>query len=215
MPFSIVRNSSGEIQKHRVNRFDAAWFIVSICVFSLVAFLTYEHLIYVHNAAFILNSIVFFDNIHITMELVFAVLFIGMDMYNRSYIVDMMKLLATFDKEVNWTVFYMFRILKIILIFFLLKFKVAVWLRVNINFKQEYRSVWLSCLTATIMIVILIASTFYYLSFMLFYKSSIYFPCDIFACLIVTFITTANLLTFFTILNCLRTRYANLNAYLR
>lgn len=101
MPFSIVCNSSGEIQKHRVNRFDAAWFIVSICVFSLVAFLTYEHLIYVHNDAFILNSIVFFDNIHITMELVFAVLFIGMDMYNRSYIVDMMKLLATFDKEVN------------------------------------------------------------------------------------------------------------------
>lgn len=111
LPFSIVTDSNGKVKKARLSTLDLLLFVVAmfIHVSMAVGFLQiprigptdYNHMSY---------ALVLGDSILILLGLIFGIMVRIMDMCNRFKLVDIVKKLAAFDKEVS--IFLMFSIRK-------------------------------------------------------------------------------------------------------
>lgn len=103
-PFSFVRDSNGKIQKPKVSKIGLLWFIVSIQLYVLAAFilLKYSKSLgkndHKSRAIFILlNS----NNARLALSLISIAISIVIDMCNRYKLTNIVKIFATFDKSVE------------------------------------------------------------------------------------------------------------------
>lgn len=100
LPFSIGRDSNGEVQKSKLNVFDILWFVISISVYLFLAYY------YTQTAQIGMNSndsyfLSINDDIGIILGLVFGAISIGINMYNRSRFIDIIKGFSMVDKKVG------------------------------------------------------------------------------------------------------------------
>lgn len=101
MPFSIICNSKNEAQKPKVRAFDSLWFVVSICLYCLMAFVSYETRKHSRNSANISSNVLILgDSFHLITGLLFGALLIAMDMCNRNKLVAILRKFTVFDREV-------------------------------------------------------------------------------------------------------------------
>lgn len=102
MPFSIGRNTSGNISSPRVNKLDAVRFVASIIIYSIATFISFKYVKFRRDSNTKLRMLVLSDNLHLTFGLMFCVLTIGMDMYNRFKLTDLLKKFTIYDKHVSF-----------------------------------------------------------------------------------------------------------------
>lgn len=102
MPFSIGRTSNGNISAPEIKKIDGLWFLLTISIYSIVAIASFEYVKFKRESNLHLHMVeVSHHYLHLTMGLIFSVVFIGMDMYNRYNLVDLLKKFTIFDKEVS------------------------------------------------------------------------------------------------------------------
>lgn len=101
MPFSIGRSSSGNILGPRVHKFDAVWFVATILIYALATVVSFKYVKFKQESNTQLNMLVISNNWHLTSGLLFCVVIIGMDLYNRDKLVDLIKRFTVFDKQVS------------------------------------------------------------------------------------------------------------------
>lgn len=103
MPFSIRRNANRNILDPRVDKFDAGWFVMTILIYSLATFVSFEYVKFKPETNTQLNMLVIWTNLHLTLGMVFCVVIIAMDMYNRVKLVNLIKTFTIFDKQVSYS----------------------------------------------------------------------------------------------------------------
>lgn len=102
MPFSIVPSlNSKSLLQPRVNKRDALWFFISMCLYSVIAWRTIGKL----TAKLDENKIVcvlFTGNslLHV-ITMMFGIVKLIMDMYNRHKLVNILNKFTQFDREVR------------------------------------------------------------------------------------------------------------------
>lgn len=100
LPFSFIRNSNGEIQGTRVTVLDSLWFVTSICMYLFMAFICYKSVELPRDPNHSL-ILVIGDSLLIISGLVYSAVAVIVDMSNRVKIVNVLKKLTEFDKEVG------------------------------------------------------------------------------------------------------------------
>lgn len=102
MPFSIKRSSCGNILGPRVKKFDAVWLVATILIYLLATVVSSKYVKFEQGSKTqCWNMLVMSNNWHLTLGLMFCILFNGMDLYNRKKLVNLFKGFAAFDKEVS------------------------------------------------------------------------------------------------------------------
>lgn len=101
MPFTITYNSRGSIHGFEVGTFDILWFIVSIIINLIYAFMISNDTHLLQNLK--MESIILVGGDYLTdiFCIIFDVLLIGTDMCIRYKLVDILKKINTFDEKVN------------------------------------------------------------------------------------------------------------------
>lgn len=99
MPFSIINDSNGEAQEPRISKLDGLWFVVAICTYLAMGYITYE------NAApkdpnSMPYKLLFVDSIIFFPEIILGIFIIGFEMCNRFKLINILKEFITFDTEV-------------------------------------------------------------------------------------------------------------------
>lgn len=92
-PFSIIYDSNGAVQQSKITKFDGLWFVISMCIYVMMAFSVEEST----DGKFIF----LLGNVFTIFGLACSVLTIIFDMYNRSRFIDILKNISIFDKEVS------------------------------------------------------------------------------------------------------------------
>lgn len=100
LPFSIRRNSNGDIQEPKVNRLDGLWFLLTIVVFLSASYFVHQYISAFNSKTGTYVAIIL-DDLHVVLSLAFGALMIAMDMCNRLKIVELWKHFISFDKEVS------------------------------------------------------------------------------------------------------------------
>lgn len=99
LPFSIARNSNGEIQAPRVKIFDFLFFTLSIIWYLFLTCNSFHDIQYWPNLN--KSQVLTVSNYSLLiMGLIFGGLTITMDMFNRSRLVDILKKFIKFDQNV-------------------------------------------------------------------------------------------------------------------
>ena len=107
-PFTIVYDTNGDVQSARVTVFDFLWFIITVCMYLLLAWLSYGNKLPVganESPLLILGDLVL-----LIIGLIFGSAMIVFDMYNRSRLINIIKKFTKFDMEVNVNTFCAFGI---------------------------------------------------------------------------------------------------------
>lgn len=100
MPFSIVCQANGDIDRPTVTKIDILWFLISMFVYSFGIF-TLSQLIFPRGSnIYASHLVVLSDNITIALGLVLGFFAIVFDMNNRSKLVGIVKKISLFDKKV-------------------------------------------------------------------------------------------------------------------
>lgn len=99
LPFSVALDSNGNIQKARVSLFDALWFVISISLYLIMAFICYQNikLPQDQNVSYILAT---GDAMFLIAGLIYGAIIITIDMFNRFRIIDILRMFTAFDSEV-------------------------------------------------------------------------------------------------------------------
>lgn len=103
MPFSIKRSANGNILGPKVNKFDGVWFVTTMFIYSLASFVSFNYVKFNIESSTNLHMVVISTNLHLTFGLLFCVVIIAMDMYNRAELVNLLKKFTIFDKRVSYT----------------------------------------------------------------------------------------------------------------
>lgn len=101
MPFSILYDSKGEVQMPRITKCDGLWLIFSLCLYLSSVYLLYcnaQFSRYQHAPSYIL---LLGDFVLQMAILIFGILIIWLDMFNRFKLVSILKGFVAFDKEVG------------------------------------------------------------------------------------------------------------------
>lgn len=98
MPFTIIQDSNGTIQRPKLRTFDILWFILSIFLYILSTFMQFRNIQYTENRSYVLIG---GDFLLLKMSLIFSILNVVMDMCNRFKLVDILKNFNSFDEKVN------------------------------------------------------------------------------------------------------------------
>lgn len=102
IPFTITFNSNGDIQEPHIKKRDIIWLIISIFMYSFVSFLIYRTMKYSQDPNMSSYILVFGDFISVIIVIMCGgVLGMGIDIYNRYKIVDILQRIHQFDKQVN------------------------------------------------------------------------------------------------------------------
>lgn len=101
MPFSISYNENGRVQKAKIGVFDGVWFVISICTYLSLAF-TCFHRMKVQLEANVPFILFFGEQIHLALGLAFGALAITIHMYNRSKMIDILRIFSVFDEEASF-----------------------------------------------------------------------------------------------------------------
>lgn len=98
LPFTIVYNANGSIQGPKVRVFDITWFMLSIALYILSAFMHFRSIENLKSQSFVL---IVGDFLLLKLGLVFCILVIVMDMCNRFKLVEILKQFNSFDDKVS------------------------------------------------------------------------------------------------------------------
>lgn len=101
LPFSIVSNSSGELEGPRVSKFDGAWCMISMCIYASLVYSIIYGMEIPQNSSISATILLFGDNFLLIANFIFGILMIGVDMSNRYKFVNLMKKLVLFDNQVT------------------------------------------------------------------------------------------------------------------
>lgn len=101
MPFSINYDSNGNIQEPKVNKRDVLWFVTSICLYSAMVFIAGRNVNLPQSSDLSFGIMV--SGIHAIkiVGLILTLIFIILEMCNRSNIMRILKSFTSFDNEVN------------------------------------------------------------------------------------------------------------------
>lgn len=98
MPFTIIYDSNDNVQKPKVGLLDSLWFLISICSYLIMAYISCQRSAIYQNIPYVFSFGVFM--IFLSSQ-IFGALIIVMDMCNRFRLVDILKKIVIFDKEVS------------------------------------------------------------------------------------------------------------------
>lgn len=108
MPFSIVRNSNDKFRQPRVNKCDAVWFAISICIYTGLAICICW---YLHRALTLYSTVkpilyLLASSINILrlINYLCGILMLIMDMCNRYKLVNIFNKFTMFDRKVSFKV---------------------------------------------------------------------------------------------------------------
>lgn len=112
LPFSIVRDSRGEAQAARVYLLDFLWFFISMLIYFLLTIYVYFDVESLGPSQTISESYILIvgEPALIIFGMIYGAMVIVMDMLNRNRLVDVLKKFTDFDKEVNCSIFFPFKI---------------------------------------------------------------------------------------------------------
>lgn len=100
MPFSLICDSNGEIERPAVNKLDFVWFTLSISIYLLIAIMSVQHVTFLQNAhAYVLTLGHF---VFLIVGLIFDIIMIVMSMLKRFKLVDIVKKFVLVDKAVSY-----------------------------------------------------------------------------------------------------------------
>lgn len=99
MPFSIIYDSSGEVQRPIITIFDGLWFVISMCSYSFAVFLSIRLKIMKQPSP---TFVTILGNTFIMMTILYGVLAVAIDMCNRYKFIEIVKKFTGFDKEVGF-----------------------------------------------------------------------------------------------------------------
>lgn len=100
LSFSIVFDSNGDVRKAKLKIFDLLWLLFTICVYLYLGYFHYsksEGIKLTDLGTILLVG----DRTYIFFELIYGVIFVIMDLYNRQKIVGILKKISYFDSQVN------------------------------------------------------------------------------------------------------------------
>lgn len=106
LPFTIVYDTNGDVHEARITYFDVLWFIISVCLYLLLALFSYKH-IQVPEGPNVSQILVLGDCALLIAGLLYGAVIIVFDLYNRFKLIDIMKKFTTFDMEVGQIYFQM------------------------------------------------------------------------------------------------------------
>lgn len=106
MPFSIDCDTGQGIQKPQVNIFDGIWFLVSILIYLLMAFISYNGMKLPQDSNTASFILILGDYVLLILGLIYSALIIIFDMYNRFKLIEILNKFITFDKEVSFNMYY-------------------------------------------------------------------------------------------------------------
>lgn len=98
MPYSIIYDSNGDVQEPKVRTLDVLWFVISMCIYILMAVILYQEM-NISNLNTSVYILLLGEFVLLMLTLIFGAQVIGMDMCNRFRIIDILKKINTFDKE--------------------------------------------------------------------------------------------------------------------
>lgn len=109
VPFTLVRDSNGEVQKPHVGKIDLLWFMISI---SLYLYLAYAYWIVVSGMQDARRSSILQlgDTMLIVLGLIYGAAICIIDMYNRTRIAEFLKHFLLFDKNVSDSRFRLYNV---------------------------------------------------------------------------------------------------------
>lgn len=98
MPFSFTYDSDGDLYGVKIWPLDYLWFVVSICLYTLLTLVPYKYLAVKQdpNIPFVL---IFTDHMLLMLGLISGAFIISFDIYNRCKFVDVINHFNVFDKE--------------------------------------------------------------------------------------------------------------------
>lgn len=209
LPFSITRNSNREIQTPRINVFDFLFFTLSIIWYLFLTYNSFHGIQYWPSLN--RSQVLTVSNYSLLiLGLIFGVLTITMDMFNRTRLVAILKKFITFDQNV---IFYLSFVFDIILIS--LDFIQMESFGVQFDYKQERKCILLYYVVKLMIAILLsISLLFIYTNVRDSYSPLSlvkYFGPHIFQYVIMSNIST----TYVTVIRCLRQRFTTLNSLLR
>lgn len=206
-PFSIIFDSNGQVQEPRVRICDGLWFVISICSYLSLTYVLYQERM--HPGVSSLPSILKIGgNIHMILSHVFSAFIVAMDMFNRSKLVDILKMFNTFDDEVSQYT-NLTKILKDIVIQF--SFSQVAKFEVRFNYKDENRCSWYCCIGTIVASFLLMAISCYVHSYSA--LSDIVYFCCVF--LIRNSLAGLISMSLVFLSRCLHKRFIALNSILR
>lgn len=101
-PFALVRDSNGEIQKHKIRILDPLWFIISMALYIAASITFYKNAQFEReNPKFARKIINSGEYIRITLSLIFVALEIAIDMCNRRKLINVVNMFLRFDESVS------------------------------------------------------------------------------------------------------------------
>lgn len=102
MPFTIIFDSNGGAQKPIVRAVDVAWFVILFCLYLLTVFMSIQMR---SPGSSILYTVYLFGSVFVVLELIGCALVALLSMYNRSKLVNILKMFQKFDKKVSfWSI---------------------------------------------------------------------------------------------------------------
>lgn len=100
MPFTIVYDSKGAVQKHSITVFDVVWLLISLFVYLYAIHSTiiwYDS----ENSPDMSAFLLWVGKIFYILEIVFCIIGILMDLCNRYKLINILQSFEMFDEEVS------------------------------------------------------------------------------------------------------------------
>lgn len=105
MPYTIVYDTNGDAVKPKKTACDCLWFVISILVYTALAYLIYqEKTVPSYDKSTSMLILMLGDRILSILSLIFGAQLIIMDMCNRYKLIDILKNVTIFDKEVSFPI---------------------------------------------------------------------------------------------------------------
>lgn len=101
MPFTITYNARGAINGLEVKMTDLFWFIATLTLNVAMTLMISKDTLYLQDLKFLSNMLSGADYFLEIYCMIFNLLLIGMDMWMRTRLVDILQRITTFDEEVS------------------------------------------------------------------------------------------------------------------
>lgn len=101
MPFTLTYNSDNSVRGLEVKSFDILWFIVSIIINLMYAFMISKDRLYLQDPKKISNILIGGDYFLEVISIIYNIILIGMSICIRTKFVDVIKKINTFDEKVS------------------------------------------------------------------------------------------------------------------
>lgn len=105
LPFSLILNSNGSIQKSRVKDLDWCWFVLSICVQLVLIWFYLQNLAFWRNHLKEWGIFTVCTDINVVTQLTLQIATINLDLFNQSLHIDILKRFKIFDNKVIFIIF--------------------------------------------------------------------------------------------------------------